>query len=542
MAVVGTSTSFSADEGAAVVQATSLSEGGGWTVPHPAPEVDPDGVNYPLEFSERGPDGWAPYAKHPVYPLLLAGAHRLGGVAAMVLLSLLGTVAAAGLAGALARRLDPALARPAVWVVGLASPLFFDGYLLIAHTLGAALAAAAVLAAVAAVDRRSVPVALGVAPAVAGCVLLRSEGLFVAAALAAVAGVVVLKQREGRLAAAVVALGAAVAGGGAFLLDRLWSARLVGSVAATGTAAPAAGDSLGLVEGRIQGFVVTWLTPSYGGRPLTGLALLAMLAAIAFCAVTVRRQPGDERRITRSAAVAAAAAAVALLTGTGNVVPGLLLAFPLASAGLLLVSRHTLRSTTARMAAGVSSLFVAAVVATQYAKGGGGEWGGRYFALVIPVAVPVLLLALRDQRDRLAPRVGRMAVAGLVVCSVALSTMGITALRSSHRANARLVAAVDRAGQAVDAQRPLIVTTEGAMPRFAWPTFDRQRWLLAAPDGLDDLLGRLREAGISRVAFVSRNLARDQVVLDRAGAGIVSVDRSESSRRWHVLVLQVGSA
>lgn len=539
LAVVGTSSSFSADEGAAVAQATSLSEGRGWMVPHPAPELDPGGVNYPLEFSERGPRGWAPYAKHPLYPLLLAGAHRLGGVTAMVLLSMAGTLAAAALAGALARRLDPALARPAIWVTGLASPLLFDGYLLIAHTLGAALAGAAVLAAVVAIERRSALLALTVVPPVGACVLLRSEALFVAAALAVVAGLVALRRREVRISAAVVALGSLVAGAAARVLDGLWTAHIVGSAGPAAATAPAAGDSSGLVAGRVQGLVVTWLTPGYGGRTATGLALLVMLAAIALGAFTVRRSPERGRCIVACAAVAAAAAVSALVAGPGTVVPGLLLAFPLAGAGLLLVSRRTLHSATAQMASGVCVLFVMAVLATQYAKGGGGEWGGRYFALAIPVGVPILLLALFDQRAKLTPSVARRAAAGLVVCTLAITTMGVVALRSSHRANARLVAAVDRAARTVDPARPLIVTTEGAMPRFAWPTFDRQRWLLAAPEGLDDLLGRLRDAGVTRVALVSRDLARDRVVLDREGVGLVSVDGSESARRWHVLVLQV---
>lgn len=537
MGVVGTSASFSADEGAAILQATSLAEGRGWVVEHPLPEVDPQGVNYPLELSERGPKGWVPYGKHPLYALLLAGAHGLGGVPAMVLLSLAGTVAAAGLAGALARRLDPGLVRPAIWVVGLSSPLLFDGYLVIAHTLGAALAAAATLATIVAIERRSVRWALAVVPAVAGCVLLRNEGLFMGVALAVVAGAVAVRRRDGRAAAAVAAL-ALVAGGGAHLLDRFWTARVVGGGAVGGSAAPGAGESLGLVEGRVQGLVVTWLTPSYGGRPLTGLALFTMLGAIAFGAYTVHRRPTEGRLIIGSAVVAGAAAVLALLAGPGNVVPGLLLAFPLLAAGLLLISRRTLGSTSARIVGGVPLLFALAVLATQYAKGGGGEWGGRYFALAIPVVVPFILLALRQQRDRLAPHVARVAVAGLVVCSVALSTMGVTALRSSHHGNARLVAAADRAGRAVDAEMPVMVTTEGSMPRFAWSTFDRQRWLLTHPDGLDDLFDRLRGAGVTQVGFVSRNLPRDQARLDAAGAQVVSVDRSVA-RRWNVLVLRI---
>lgn len=78
--LVGPSASFSTDEGAAIVQAQSLSRGDGWIVEHPVPEVDPDGRHYPLELSERGPRGFVAFGKHPVYVLLLAGADRVGGV------------------------------------------------------------------------------------------------------------------------------------------------------------------------------------------------------------------------------------------------------------------------------------------------------------------------------------------------------------------------------------------------------------------------------------------------------------------------------
>jgi hypothetical protein len=188
----------------------------------------------------------------------------------------------------------------------------------------------------------------------------------------------------------------------------------------------------------------------------------------------------------------------------------------------------------------VAAVFALAVLATQYAKGGGGEWGGRYFALAVPIVVPVLLLALRDQGRRLDPAVARQALAGLVVSSLALTTMGVMALRSSHHANARLVAAVARAGRSVAPDRPLLVTTEGAMPRFAWSTFDSQRWLLASPDGVGDLLARVRAAGVSRVGFVTRDLTRDRAALDNAGVRVVSDDESLSAGRWHILVLELG--
>jgi len=43
--LIGTGSSFSADEGAAIVQAKSLDRGDGWIVEHPFPAVDPANVN-----------------------------------------------------------------------------------------------------------------------------------------------------------------------------------------------------------------------------------------------------------------------------------------------------------------------------------------------------------------------------------------------------------------------------------------------------------------------------------------------------------------
>lgn len=540
MAVVGTSASFSADEGAVILQARSLARGHGWFVPHPAAAADPSGVNFPLEFSLKGDGGWAPFAKHPLYALVLAGADRLGGVAAMVLLSLAGTLAAAAVAAALARRLDPALGRPAVWAVGLASPLLVDGFLLIAHTLGAALAGAAVLAAVVAIERRSPHIALAVVPALAGCVLVRSEGAFLAAALAVVAVVVALRSRPARPAAAAVAVGSLVAGAGARLAEGWWTAHLAGGAGlAASAAAPASSDGGGLLAGRVQGFVLTWLTPTYGGRPLAGLALYLMLLALVLGALTTRFHPENGARIVGCAAAAAGAAAAAFVVQPATAVPGLLLAFPLATVGLLVLRRETLRSATAQVAAGTSALFALAVIATQYAKGGGGEWGGRYFALAIPVIVPVLLLALREQRDRLAPGTARRAAAALALCSLALATTGVYVVRASHRGIGRMVATVDAAGRTVAAADPVLVTTEAAVPRFAWSTFDRQRWLLAGPDDLADLVGRLRQTGVARIGFVTTHAGRDRPLLDRAGARVADGTAPEQVGPWEILVLQI---
>jgi hypothetical protein len=525
--VVGTVSSFSADEGAAIIQARSLAGGDGWIVEHPVPEVDPTGASYPLENSAVGTNGFAPYAKHPLYPVLLAAADRAGGVVAMVLLSLAGTLAAAGLAAALARRIDPGLARPTVWVVGLASPLLFDGYLVMAHTLAAAAATGAVLLAVKAAERRSPALTAAVAPSVAAAVMLRTEAVFLAAALAATA--VVVFRRRGLLPAAAAGAGAL----GAVAAEYVWSGAILGGAVAGGGAgaAPLAGSGL---AGRVDGFVLTWLTTGYEASGLVNLALVAMLASTTLAAITVRRRPGETRAVVALSVTAAAAALTALLAGPANIVPGLVVAFPLLAAGIVLVDRSTLRTPVARLAAGTFALFALGVLATQYARGGSGEWGGRYFALGLPIAVPVLLAAIAERGRALAPAARRAAAGSLVVVVVSLASMGIGGLRANHGHNDAMNDAVRRATASVGGS-PVVLAGSGTVARQGWPTFDEGRWLLDQGDAgtRAALLDRLAAAGDTTVVRVTRDPA------DVPGYDVVAVDHGgPAGRTWYVDVLR----
>lgn len=505
--VVGTGASLSADEGAAIVQAQSLARGDGWIVEHPAPDLDPTGAHYPLELSEQGTKGHAPFAKHPVYALALAGADWVGGSAAMVLLSLAGTVAAAGFAAALARRIDPSLSRATVWVVGLASPLLFDGFLVIAHTLGAAAAAGAVLVAVVAVERRSLVAAAGVAPCIALAVLLRNEAVFFALGLAVAAGLMALSVRSrARITALVIAAGAATAAAAAHFGELRWIRQIVGPALPPVAGAPAAagsGDSSFLVD-RIRAFLVTWLRPGYAGPRQLTLALTVMVVAVGLGAFVARRHPDDRRAIVVTCSIAAGAALVALVTKPTNVVPGLLVAFPLLLAGALLVRRTHLRTTAAQMGAATFAVFALAVLATQYGNGGSGEWGGRYFALGLPVVVPVLLVALRDAGRTLAPATRRWAAGSLATVSIVMAVMGIASITSVHRFTADLTARIERAGHEASQTKPVMVTTSPAIPRLAWSTFDRQRWLLASDGDLPGLRRQLAAHGVDRFVLVTR--------------------------------------
>ena len=502
MPLIGTGSSFSADEGASVVQAKSLSAGDGWIVEHPFPDVDAAGANYPLENSERGEKGVAPYAKHPLYPLVLATAHRVAGVTGMIMVSLAGTLCAAGLAALIARRLDEALVRPTLWTLGLASPLLFDGFLVIAHSVAAALAAGAVLLALRAADRRSVATALAVAPCVAAALLFRTEAVFFAGGLALVAGVLGLSSRRSRSALFVVAGGAVVSAVVTIGLEDRWTAHLAGgaSGASPMTTASPSGGGLG---SQVRAFVLTWLTTGYSGPDLVDLALFVMAGGTVLAALVVRRHAGQDRTVVGLSVLVAAAAVLALAAGPVHLVPGLLIAFPVLAAGMAVLDRRVLRTDTARLAFGTFAVFAMGVVATQYERGGSGEWGGRYFALGLPLVVPVVLLALRDAGHRLESGTRRVAGGAVVVTMAAMAVMGVATIREQHRRTGAMNSAIRMALASIASDGPqVVVATDGALARHAWPVMDDARLLLSYGD-LEDLAGRLESAGVRQFVVVT---------------------------------------
>src|SRR5205085_8935669 len=155
----------------------------------------------------------------------------------------------------------------------------------------------------------------------------------------------------------------------------------------------------------------------------------------------------DAPPIRLLATVAAVASILALLTGTTAIVPGLLVACPLVLVGLVSFRRAGTDDgppssrRAASLAASTFAGFALAVIATQYATGGSGEWGGRYFAIGLPLLVPVCLLNLRRVGRKVSDGSRRVAAAALVVCTACLSVIGINGLRYNHDFRARLMAA-----------------------------------------------------------------------------------------------------
>jgi len=498
--IIGTTGQFSADEGAAIAQARQLSRGIGWTVPDSFPQADPDGSAFAYELSNRGGDEFAPFAKHPIYPVMLAGADRALGNTGMLLLSIIGTVAAAVVTALLARRLDPRIGVVALWVTGIGSPLLFDSYTVIAHSLGAALAGAALLFALRARERSSFLWVVLIALAMTLGTMLRTEMLFLGLAFSI--ALLVTAERRSRqwfLCAAPV-----VGAGAGWFLDRVLLKVVVPGP--QGATAWLERPSEGFISARYSALKITWLLPEYDVR-LGGGVLIAALVAAAIATGIARSRP-TERDGVRVFAVAAGAAALVWFAIGDGPVPGLLPAFPLIVIGVIAWDRKPLPA-LAKLLALTFVVFSVAVLATQYASGGSGEWGGRYFAIGLPFLIPVVLASAAALWRTLDRPTAALAACSFVVLSLVVGATAVDTLRVYHHAVDDLVAGIDasaRANPAVDGGAPIVLTTNGAAARFAYTVVEHSRWLTVAPERLDEYVQRLKALGVTSLTFVTTEI------------------------------------
>jgi hypothetical protein len=344
-----------------------------------------------------------------------------------------------------------------------------------------------------ALDRRTTNARLlGIAAAVAAANTQRSEALLYGIALAGAAALVGWLRRERRFT--LVAAAAVVGSAAGNLIDTTLANLVVAgqSLVNNTTASRGTGDLLG---DRIYAFVVTRLVPSYRGTGASDLLLIAATLLAIGAVVVARHRPDDEHGV-RLLALAAAACSCARLLFPAHPVPGLLLAFPLLTAGLVAIDhRKVARRPELLLPTVTFALFAGAVVATQYRDGGGGGWGGRYFLLGLPVIAPVVLAALADATDRLSAGTRRVLLGATVVGSLALTaTAGLT-VYDGQWSGQHALDAVDAAVEATpDA---VVVSADGPTGRRGWEhVVAGDEWLLAATDDdLAELGAALHEEG-----------------------------------------------
>jgi hypothetical protein len=417
----------------------------------------------------------------------------------LVALSVLGTWAAALVAARLAERIRVGSGVVALWLVGAASPLFFDAYVIHGHTIAAALAGVAALLVVRSLEERRLWTGVVAVVAVFTVGLLRSEGVLFAMAFGGAVCLVGILRR--RVDLVVVGLASGAAGPGAYLLDRAWSAAVAGGDRVRVDSFAKTGETF--LSGRVTSASYTWLMPGYRGGNLAEILTMVGAFLLIAGAVVVRRRRDDP-----GAVVLPVAGALLLLVRAGlewGPVPGLLLAFCVGFVGVVLIDAEVARSAVTRLVLGTSAVFAVAVALTQYAVGGHTEWGGRYFALCVPFLGAVSAAALRRASPAWPPRTALAIRASLVVAAVAMGALAVSTVRSAHERNRHrsdgvLAAALDLP---TGDGRPVVVTEDNQVPRLARGRFGEVRFLLVAPSEVPRYLGRLADAQVADVLLVS---------------------------------------
>ena len=504
----------SVDEGLVLAQAHRVLEGRDYAEASSMPGGLPTGTATPWGLDEHGENGSAPYAKLPLYVVVVAGSLQLGAWGP-VALSLVGLVAAAYCSSRIARALRPKLEVPSLWVCALASPLLFNGFLVWAHTFGAALFGAAVLALRSAIAGRRLSVVLF------ACVLaigtqVRQEFVLVALAFGMVLAAQAWRSRDVLLG--VLGGAAFVAGVSGFVLARAWRAALLGdAVAGYPYDAQVSTDSWPV--GRWNGFVSSMLEVT---GPTTAISLVLIVAVLAGASGYL------VRRHRMSVAmwlliVASAISVVAVIIDRGFWIDGLLVAFPPCIFGALIFRWGQVESYWLRTSLLSTFVGFVLILLTQYPEGGGFEWGGRYFAWAIPLLAAVLLWTLSEAD--LQPRMQWVVL--LLIPVILWNVVGLLTIRETHTrsdALARVVAATRG-----DEEIPIVFTNSFTARSLYMEANTGPAARVQPEQGADELIRHLRSQGVREFVVVGGG---SEATLDAfAAAGTVKSEHELNGKR-----------
>lgn len=508
------------DEAVYSAQARLLA-GGSWSGERPAVDLDPDATMNPLLDSKIVGDRYFPYTRHAIYPLILTPAWAALGPAGLLVVSALGTWAAALVAALIAGRLDRRIVLPTLWLVGLGSPLLFDATVVLPQSLAAAACGLTMLGVARIIDQQDRGAWVWLPLATAAMVMLRSEGVIVAAAMAVSVVLAGCSLQRKRLAAPrtwAAAIVLAATGAAAYLLDG-FIGRSIGSSGGVGIdvgGVPARGDgsvASATWASLLRPFDQTW---SYAGylRPLIFVAVL--VAAVAHRLVPRRTL------LPLALLICAAGMAIVQATQTPSLINGLLPAVPLLPLGLLLLRRVHFSDPLGRRLALTALLATPVLLLTIYADGGASQWGGRFFHILLPLLLPLSILAVWDAGSRLVRGEARVAGAAVAIITLALSTVGV---RWNHETRDIVGTvrqeSVSYALAAMPDERPLLVIALlelDARSRFFWRDLDRVDVLcLQRFQQLSNLLAQIETTDRTTLTVLTdldvklfRNIARRQ--------------------------------
>lgn len=508
------------DDGVYAAQAAALASGT-WSEPRPAPALDDHGRRSVVVPDFAYGDRQVPYLKHPLFPAVLGSFYRIGGFAGLLAFSVIGTWAAALAAGLMARGLDRRYGIPALLLTGLGTPILFDAYLVSGHTAAAALCGFMALGLRMSIEERRWLSLLYVLPCAALAVSLRSEGVVAVAAAALVIGFMALRIRPMRVdwpavGSAISVLFVAVA---AYVMDTRLSDSIKVAAGDMGIARlrgiPADRDPLG----------VLWVSLVRPGEFRPGSVMPGVVFAFGstvIAAIAVKVAP-RRTLVPMTLVVVSTVALTAQQFGTPWLVTGLLATFPLLPAGLILLHRGDMCRPTVVRNLGIALVSTIAITATTYSAGGAAEWGGRFYHLLIPLVVPVVVIGLHNGHTALQPRQARVMAVALILSTSLLSLLGLRFIALARHQYRTTIADTVRFvttkpnSENGSKRKPLVVVIPamgGGMGRMFWQQ-DLPFDAITYEDSLnaDAFIARLDRLGYSDVTVVTNMTGPDLAIL-----------------------------
>jgi hypothetical protein len=481
---------FIADEGSYGAQVLALRDGS-WDMGYAFREADGAGRFVPYHAASVTQTEVLPYASHPAWPTLLAGVVSVAGLElGLRVIGVASLVALAVLAWSIGREMGGSRAGPWAFWLAAASPALANAWMLWAHAPSAALGALLVLAALR-IPRSWGWLAVAVGAA-AGGVLLRSEGLLWAGAVAVA---LLLTARSTRPRLLGLAVGAAALG--AWAVERSWISALTGDTSVTD---PHTRGGSG-VSDRLLGIRIAFLDGSVASDAGQLLGLLVVVATGAGV-LLLRRRGARDPIVAVALGLAAVAFATRLVLESRDPAPGLVAAAP----ALLLALAWRPRVRSDWWVGLTLLLFGGAVAATIYPDGGAFQWGGRFLspALGPLAAVAGVAVASGLMRSTSTASIDRsrqllaLAVGGVLAVQAAGAVVVPDRLRQLSE---------DAVGTVADLGPDVVVTGGGQVARLDWRQWPDRCWIAVPEDGgVDDaraVLGVLAESGVERVAYAA---------------------------------------
>jgi hypothetical protein len=421
-----------------------------------AGDLDPDGRLHPLYQSTPREDGsWVAVT---TLPMLEAGRplYGLGGYRATLLLPMLGAVAVAFAARAVARHLGTDdEAWTVFWLVGLASPAVIYALDFWEHSIGLACMVGAVALLLDVLGGRSGARAVAAGVLLGASAVLRNETfVYALVVVGAICAAMWVRDRSPRRPIVTGAL--TVAGFAGPWLGNVALERAIGAPSRSTRATSTAGRFGSDIGDRVKEGLQTLFGFSSG--ELVESVLLGMVV-VAVILVAFRAEARGDRRFAAVCLVAAGCAYVFGALGGLGFIAGLLLAFPMAVAGLVQAARMA----QGRLVAGIAIGALPLVYLVQYLGGAAPQWGGRY-TLTSGILLGVVGMVGLSQRF---PTVAR----GLVVLSAGVTALGVAWLGvRSHGVERFFDDVVERA-------EPVVISRNAFLLREGGAATVGERWL-----------------------------------------------------------------